>query len=305
VNYLKTLQDQIDAMLKSAIQALPSMAIALVILVLTWIAARFAVRIAERLTRNTRIRENLKQLVETLSRLVIWLCGLMIAAAVAIPGITPGSIIAGLGVSALAIGFAFQDIFQNFLAGVLIMLRDKMRIGDTIECEGITGRVERITLRETHVRAPSNELTIVPNSVLFKNPVKITTDRPERRFQMIVSVASDHDLDQAAEAIRAAIKKVEDLDCTHPVEVFAHEFKPGAVDFLVRWWSGSRAQDFILQDRVIRKVKQALDEIDFQIAGAQPTTVQLSSPPATPTNASDAAAAPAPHRSALQEIELA
>lgn len=282
MNYIKTLHDQIDAMLKQLVQSLPSMGIALIILVITWFAARFAVSISERLTRNAHMRENLKQLVETLVRLVIWLAGLMVAATIAIPGITPGSVFAGLGVGALAIGFAFQDIFQNFLAGVLIMLRDRMRIGDTIECDGITGKVERITLRETHIRAPSNELTIVPNSVLFKNPVKITTDKPQRRFQMIVSVVSDHDLDLAADAIRKAVESVPGLDKDHPVAVLAHEFKSGAVDFLVQWWAGAREKDQVT-DQAIRLIKRALDAAEIQIAGAQPTSIEMVDPSASGT----------------------
>lgn len=291
MNYIKTLHDQIDAMLKGLVQSLPSMGIALIILVITWFVARFAVSIAERLTRGAHMRENLKQLVETLVRLVIWLAGLMIAATVAVPGITPGSIFAGLGVGALAIGFAFQDIFQNFLAGVLIMLRDSMRIGDTIECDGIAGKVERITLRETHIRAGSNELTIVPNSVLFKNPVKITTDKPQRRFQIVVSVGCDHDLDLTADAIRKAVEGVENIDSKHPVAVLAQEFKPGAVDFLVQWWAGAREKDHFT-DQVIRRVKRALDDQQILIAGAAPTSVSLVDPPAAKAEPSTAQPAP-------------
>jgi small-conductance mechanosensitive channel len=295
VNYIKTLHDQINAMLKGLVQQLPSLAIAVAILVLTWFLARFAVRIADRLTRNTHMRENLKQLVETVVRLVIWIAGLMIASTVAVPGITAGSILAGLGVSALAIGFAFQDIFQNFLAGVLIMLRDKMKIGDTIECEGITGRVERITLRETHIRAPSNELTIVPNSVLFKNPVKVTTDRPDRRFQIIVGIVADHDMDQAADIIRKAVEAVTDVDKGHPVDVFAREFKDGSVDFLVRWWSGARPKDFTIQDEVVRGIKRALDGAGIAIAGADATTIVIEKSETRP--------APPPQRLPTREIE--
>lgn len=275
MNYIQTLHDQVNAMLEGIVQQLPALAIAAVILVLTWFVARFAVRIADRLTRHTHMRENLKQLVETLMRLVIWIAGLMIAATVAVPGITAGSILAGLGVSALAIGFAFQDIFQNFLAGVLIMLRDKMKIGDSIECQGITGKVERITLRETHIRAPSNELTIVPNSVLFKNPVKVTTDKPHRRFQITVGVDRNQDMDKAAETIRAAVAEVKGVEASHPVDVYAREFKDATVEFLVRWWSGARAQDFVLQDDVVRSIKRALDRADLEVATAQPSEPTL------------------------------
>lgn len=270
MNYVRTLHDQIEAMLKGFVQQVPALTIALAVLVLTWIAARFAVRIADRLTGNTHMRENLKQLVETLVRLAIWLIGLMIAATIAMPGLTPASLFAGLGIGALAIGFAFQDIFQNFLAGVLIMVRDKMRIGDSIECEGIAGKIERITLRETHIRAPSNELTIVPNAVLFKNPVRIQTDRPQRRFEIVVGVANDSDLDQAAAAIRAAVEAVPEIEKDKPVEVFAQEFKPGEVDFLVRWWSDKRAKDLTLKDAVVRHIKHALDEARIAMPGTNP-----------------------------------
>lgn len=270
MNYVKTLQDQLALMGKQFVQHLPTLVIALVVLIITWLLAKFAVTIAERITRNTPMRENLKQLVETLVRLAIWIFGLLLAATISMPGLTPGSLFAGLGVGALAIGFAFQDIFENFLAGVLIMIRDKVAIGDTIECQNITGKVERITLRETYIRAPSNELSIVPNSVLFKNPMKVTTDKPLRRFEMIVAVANDADLDQASATIRTAVETVEDIDRTQPIEVFAQEFKAGEVDFLVRWWSPSRKRDLSLRDEIVRRVKRALDEAQIALPGTQP-----------------------------------
>ena len=152
MNYIATLRDQLQEMGTGLVEALPSFAIALIILLVTWIVARFAVKISDAIVGRTEIRASLKNLIDTLVRLGIWLVGLFIAAVVVIPSLTPASLLAGLGIGAVAIGFAFQDIFENFLAGVLIMLREKMRIGDIIDCEGITGKVEHITLRETHVR---------------------------------------------------------------------------------------------------------------------------------------------------------
>lgn len=256
---LETLQRQVNAMAEGFVAQIPTLAIALVILILTWLFARSAVKIADRLTRRTPMRDNLKQLSETLVRLAIWVVGLMIAATVAMPGLTPASLFAGLGIGAVAIGFAFQDIFQNFLAGVLIMLRDKMRIGDLIVCQGISGRVERITLRETHVRSPSNELTIVPNSILFKNPVEVLTDSPLRRFELVVNLPEDADLDRATEAIRAAVHDVKTVAAERGVDVYAQEMKGGNVDVLVRWWAGSRPHDMrATRDAIIRKVRAAM-----------------------------------------------
>ena len=133
LNATSILLDQLTVMGEGAIQMLPSLVIALLVFVLTWIVARFAGKIADRLTSKAQLRASLAELVDTMVRVEIWIVGLMATLTILLPGMTPGSLIAGLGFGAVAIGFAFQDIFENFLAGVLIMLREKMRIGDFID----------------------------------------------------------------------------------------------------------------------------------------------------------------------------
>lgn len=266
VNTIATLQDQLVEMGEGFIRALPNLAIGLVLLILTWLIAKFAVRIADRLTGKTEIRPSLKNLIDTLVKLAIWLVGLMITLTVIMPGLTPASIIAGLGIGAVAIGFAFQDIFENFLAGVLIMLREKMRIGDVIECEGITGKVEHITLRETYVRKLSGEVTLVPNSMLFKNPVEILTDETQRRHETLAGVSYDTDLEKAAKVIREAVERCDNVNVDKGVDVFAVEFNSSSVDFKVRWWSGSKPRDgHESRDAVIRSIKRALDDAGIEI----------------------------------------
>ncbi len=266
VNTLATLQDQLVGMGEGFIRTLPNLVIGLVLLILTWIVAKFAVRIADRLIGKTEIRPSLKNLIDTLVKLAIWLVGLMITLTVIMPGLTPSSIIAGLGIGAVAIGFAFQDIFENFLAGVLIMLREKMRIGDVIECEGITGKVEHITLRETYVRKLSGEVTLVPNSMLFKNPVEILTDESQRRHETLAGVSYDTDLEQAAKVIREAVERCDNVDVDKGIDVFAVEFNSSSVDFKVRWWSGSKPRDgHESRDAVIRSIKRALDDAGIEI----------------------------------------
>jgi small-conductance mechanosensitive channel len=257
---INTLFDQLNDMGTEFVRALPSLAIAVVIIIITAIAAGFASRMAHASTAKTDLRPSLRQLSETIVKLSVWILGLLIAAIVVFPGLTVGSLVAGLGIGAVAIGFAFQDIFENFLAGVLIMVREKMRIGDVIECEGIVGKVEHITLRETHIRSLSGELTVVPNSILFKNPVEILTDKEQRRHQVVVGVSYDTDLDQAADVIRKAVVAEKGID------VFAQEFNSSSVDFLVRWWSGASPRaGWESKDQVVRTVKRSLDEAGIEI----------------------------------------
>jgi small conductance mechanosensitive channel len=261
VKYLKALQDQIDAMTKGLVQSLPSILIAAVLILITWRVARLATRFADRITRKTGLRKDLQQLIETLARLLIWIFGLLIAASTVVPGLTPASLFAGLGVGAVAIGFAFQDIFQNFLAGVLIMIREKMRIGDTIECQGITGKVERITLRETHIRQLTNELTIVPNSMLFKNPVKVLTDENLRRDEIKVEIdyAPTPEIEQTIDLIREAVAKTPHVSDQKPVIVVMREFGSN-ISVLVQWWTPSLEHDMRLtRHDVMLAIRRAVD----------------------------------------------
>ena len=266
MNYIETLRAQLQEMGEGFVASLPSIAIALFIVLLTWIVARFAVRISDMIVGRTEIRTSLKALVDTMVRLTIWIIGLFLAAVVVMPSLTLASLLAGLGIGAVAIGFAFQDIFENFFAGILIMLREKMRIGDVIVCESITGKVEHITLRETHVRKLSGELTVVPNSILFKNPVEILTDEEERRHQLVVGVSYDSNLDHAATVIRRAVEGVNDVLASKGIDIFAQEFNSSSVDFLVRWWSGSSPRaGRESKDKVVRAIKAGLDEAGIEI----------------------------------------
>ena len=266
LNTLEILIAQLHSMWEGLVSLLPSMAIAILFLILTWIVARFATNIAERLTAKTAMRPSLRELVDTLVKIAIWTVGLLIALTILLPDLTPGSLIAGLGVGTVAIGFAFQDIFENFLAGILIMIREKMRIGDYISCEGIEGRVEQIMLRETHVRKMSNELTIVPNSILFKNPVEILTDQERRRHEVVVGVSYDTDLEEARGVIRSALEASDVTDDQQPVDIFACEFNSSSIDFKLRWWAGSNQRDMHeSRDIVIRAVKRALDDAGIEI----------------------------------------
>jgi small-conductance mechanosensitive channel len=263
---LDTLIDQLNEMGTEFVRALPSLAIALVIIVLTAIIAGFAAKIADKAVGSTKLRPSLRALVQTVVKLGIWLLGLLVAMIVVFPGLTVGSLVAGLGIGAVAIGFAFQDIFENFLAGVLIMVREKMRIGDVIECEGMVGKVEHITLRETHIRKLSGEVTVVPNSILFKNPVEILTDMDQRRHEVVIGVSYDTDLDEAAEVIRKSVTALEVVDEEKGLDIFAQEFNSSSVDFLVRWWSGSTPRaGWESKDKVVRAIKRGLDDAGIEI----------------------------------------
>jgi len=263
---LSILTTQLTEMGRGIIAMLPNILIALALLGLTWAIARFAKQIADKLTIGADMRPSLRELIDLTVHMSIWAVGLLISVTVLLPNLTLSSIVAGLGIGTVAVGFAFKDVFENFMAGVLLMLREKMRIGDYIECEGVEGKVEQISLRETHVRRLSNELAVVPNSILFKNPVEILTDRAQRRFELIIGVSYDTDIEHASNVIRKSVEGSDAIAADRDVDVFATEFNSSSVDFRVRWWSGSAKRDkHESRDAMIRTIKAALDTADIEI----------------------------------------
>lgn len=272
MDFFEILADRVNELAAAFVRVLPQLGIAFLVVVVTMVAAKTARRLLARVLRRGDVRETLINLFETVLGVLIWTVGLLIAATIVFPGVTPANLFALLGLGSVAIGFAFKDIFENFLAGILIMLRKKVNIGDVIECEAVEGRIEQITLRDTYLRHLSNELVLVPNAYLFKNPLKILTDAPLRRHDVEVGVAYDVDLDKAAEVIARAVSAVEVVDSQRPVEVFAKEFGDNSINFLVRWWAGSTpVQAHASRDKVVRAIKRALDDAGMEIPFPQRT----------------------------------
>ena len=249
------------------VEAVPQIVVGIVIVILTLLIARAVKALAERLARKAHLRPSLVNFVRMLSGLAAWVFGLLIAAVVVFPSLTPASIVAGLGLGTVAVGFAFKDIFENFFAGVFILLRKDMRIGDFIECEGIDGQVANIFVRETHIRETDGELVIVPNSLLFKSPLTIRTDRDVRRTTIICGVSYDTDVDAARDVIRDAVATCDSvIQDGKPIQIFAQEFASSSINFEVTWWTGSKPVDIRRsRDQVVSAVKRALDDAGIEI----------------------------------------
>ncbi|MFX0540729.1 mechanosensitive ion channel family protein [Roseovarius sp. S4756] len=246
---------------------LPNLAVALIVILLTWLAVKIASSWLARILGKTRLRKSLQELFSLLTSIAIWVLGIMTAAVILFPGLTPASILAGLGIGSVAIGFAFKDVFENFLAGIIILFRKEMRIGDYVECEDIEGEVSRIAIRESHIRQTDGQLVIVPNSILFKNAVTVRTDLDHRRVTVICGVAYDVDVDEARTVISEAVNACDTVITDEkPVQIFAQEFASSSINFEVTWWTGSTPLDVRKsRDQVVAAVKRALDDAGIEI----------------------------------------
>ena len=266
MNFIEPLFQKVQRMWVGFVELLPLLVIAVVVLIFTWLMSRVLVAVLKRSLKQSKIRRSLRELFASLIKVTVWTVGFLIAITIIFPSLTPAKLLTVLGLGSVAVGLAFKDIFENFFAGILIMLRKPMRIGDFVECESIKGRVEKITVRETYLRKTDDQLIIVPNSFLFKNPVYVLTDLSLRRFDLVVGVAYGEDVDNARDVIRSALEKLSDIDKQRDIEVYAREFNSSSLDFTVRWWANSQPLDMHKsRDKVVTAIKKALDDAGIEI----------------------------------------
>ena len=181
-------------------------------------------------------------------------------------GVSVGPLLGALGVVGLALAFAFQDILENFIAGILMVLRRPFTIGDQITTNDYSGTVEDVTLRSMAMRTYAGERVYVPNAMVWKNVIVNHTELGQRRTTIEVGVSYDADLDHAAAVMAAATTSIEGVSASHPVEIFVEEFGESSIDFAVRFWhQPQKAVEWAIRDQVARALKRALDDAGIEI----------------------------------------
>jgi small conductance mechanosensitive channel len=168
------------------------------------------------------------------------------------------SLLAGVGIVGLALGFAFQDLASNFIAGVLLSIRRPFVEGDLIENEDHLGTVTEINLRSTRLRTLQGQTVIIPNAEVFTNSV-VNYSTGERRVDLRCGVAYGDDL-EAARAVSWAAVRSPTRGRHRPVDFYYEEFGDSSIDFVVRFWITVHAQPDFLRARseAVIAIKKAL-----------------------------------------------
>lgn len=260
----KTLTRTITTIVHNFIEHLPYLVVGLTIILFSWLVAKIVGIIVSKVTRNLRM--SLSELFVRLSRIAVWAIGLLLAAMVVFPGLTPAKALGGLGLASIAIGFAFKEIFENFFAGVLLLWKYPFEKGDFIECQSILGKVEDISVRMTTIRKTNGELVVVPNSFLFKNAVNVLTDNDIRRITVMTGVAYSEDADRAVTLLEKAVSKCKTVDNREPVQIFLNGFGDSSIDIEVTWWTGPTPFDHRRsRSEVVSTIKRTLDTAGIEI----------------------------------------
>ncbi len=264
---------KIDSWVDGFFKLLPNMGIALVVLVVFWLLAR-GVGWAVRRAAHRQERDNLGEVGASLIGWAVLIGGIMLSVTIVLPSISPGDLFAGLGIGSVAIGFAFKDILQNMLAGILILIRQPFSIGDQIVSGSYEGTVEQIETRATLIKTYDGRRVVIPNTDIYTDAVIVNTAFDIRRSEYDVQIGCNDDWDRAIKIMQEVCAGVEGVKSDPPPEALPWAIADSGNDIRLRWWTDSARADVVHTfSRVIKAVYQALDKAGIDMP--YPTQVVL------------------------------
>jgi small-conductance mechanosensitive channel len=198
----------------------------------------------------------------------------LVASVIIFPSVKPATIISSLGIGSVAIGFAFKDILQNLLAGILLLINRPYRRGDQIVVKDFEGTVEHIQSRATLIKTYDGRRVIIPNSDVYTSPVIVNTAFPTRRSQFDVGIGYGDDPEEACQIFAEAIARVNGVEADPAPEVLPWGLADSYVTLRARWWTESKRTNVAhVQARVILALYKAAKEAAIDLP--YPTTVML------------------------------
>ncbi|QGA80266.1 mechanosensitive ion channel family protein [Candidatus Nanohalobium constans] len=181
-------------------------------------------------------------------------------------GLPAASIGGAVGLIGLGLSFALKDMIANFISGILILIGQPFKVGDQIKVSGEEGTVQDIKIRATDIKTYDGRKVIVPNSQLYNGTVINNTAYDQRRFEVIVGVGYDDDIDSATELAMESLEEAEMVEETPEPQVLVNELGGSSVNLKLRGWTKpSKANMVKAASEVTQGVKEKYDENEIDI----------------------------------------
>lgn len=252
--------NKVHSMVIGLFALLPNLVLALIVFVIFIMIGGVIKKVVKQLTGDRRHARNLGLVLGRLAQGITVLVGLFIALSIVIPSLKASDLVQLLGISGVAIGFAFRDILQNFLAGILILLTEPFQIGDQIVFKSFEGTVENIQTRATTIKTYDGRRIVVPNSELFTNSLTVNTAFDTRRLEYDIGIGYGDDIDQAKQLILAAMHETSGVLKEPAPDAIVVALADSTVNIRARWWIKPpfRADMLNMQDKVLTAIKNKL-----------------------------------------------
>ena len=267
VNEYQTIMTSANHLLQQMISRIPYLIVASLVFVIFWVLSIFFKKAVTRILGSRKHHQNLVTVFRRVGSALILFLGFMVAMIIAVPSFTPGKLIGALGIGSVAIGFAFKDIFQNLLSGILLLLSEPFRIGDQIISGNFEGTVEDIQIRATTIRTYDGRKVVIPNSQLYTSTMTVNTAYSQRRLEFDVGIGYENNIIDAQQVILSVLKAAPTVSKLAEPSVIATALADSSVVLRVRWFidDGTQNNRVASINEVIILVKEALEEANISI----------------------------------------
>lgn len=253
------------SMVDSLAESIPRIGVALAVIAIGYAVSRLLRLVLRRVFARSQT-ESFSRVMSKVGGYVLLFVFTLAAIAVTFPSVRPVDLLAGLGFFSVAVGFAFQDILENTLSGVLLLFRQPFESGDQIEVQDQQGTVQGITLRETRIKTFTGELIVIPNRDVYKNVIRVQTHYDQRRIDFAVGVAYENDAREATAVIVEALRSLDGIATDPEPEAVVSALGVSTVDITARFWSTPRQHDVVVVlDEAIKTVKERLDACGIEM----------------------------------------
>lgn len=251
---------RLQGMWTGFLAAIPNILVGLLVFVVFWYLAGLVRNAVRALAHRAGQPPGIALVFGRIARWGVLTLGFLIAATFAVPSLDAAALLGTLGFGGVAIGFAFKDIFQNLLAGLLILITRPFRIGDQIVSGTHEGLVEDIQVRATLLRTYDNRRVVIPNSELFTGRVVVNTAYDKRRIAVSVGIGYGDDVLEAKRLIREGLGEIEGILPDPAPQVLVTELGDFAVNLEVRFWINPPVRREVMetQDAVLEMVRRVL-----------------------------------------------
>lgn len=261
------LSEKFSNWIDQVVMMLPNFVVAVVLVLVFVLIAKLTRKLAMKTFRKVTDNEAVVNLMSNIAYIGVVTVGLFVALGVLQLEKTVTSLLAGVGVVGLALGFAFQTTAANFISGIFMAAKHPINVGDIVDTNGYFGTVDIIDMRFTKIMTPQGQAVIIPNKTILENPLVNYSITGSRRVDLQCGISYGDDLEKVQQV---AVQCIEDnlkyMDGTE-VDLIFTGYGDSSINFVLRFWLDFNSQgDFVkMQSEAVKLLKKAFDENDITI----------------------------------------
>ncbi len=294
-NAFNIIYNKVNGWWEASVGMFPNFVVAMIVVIVFFIVAKYLKHWIKKFLQRFYGQSAVINLFSNVVYLTVLAAGLFVALDILDLDKTVTSMLAGLGIIGLALGFAFQEIAANFISGVILSINKPFTIGDIIEVDNIFGTVEFLSLRTTNLRTFEGQKVLIPNKTMFQNSITNFTEYGKRRIDLSVGISYGDDLEKVQKVTLDAVNSLEDILKDEEVLFYYTGYGDSSINFVVMFWTEYKikhSEYLEARHRAIKAITKAFSDnsitipfpirtLDFGIKGGEKLSTVIKNTPLT------------------------